>query len=117
MNENYFLTNILSNEDSPFICNYYFNLDIPSYPLQPIYSDFHRQSVSEIFFTDERFTMLDMLNFTEQLVIALITQYLDKGFLHRDIKSGNILLNRRVIQIIDHGSVYPFETPIKIETI
>lgn len=59
--------------------------------------------------------MLDIVNFSEQLIMALIGQYLDKGFLHRDIKSGNILLSRGIIQIIDNGAVYPFDNPIHNE--
>lgn len=54
--------------------------------------------------------MLDILYFAKQIVIALIDEYQTYNFLHRDLKPDNILLSKGVIQIIDHGSAYPFET-------
>ncbi len=78
-----------------------------------LYSDFHKKSVHDTFYSDQLFTMLDILNFAEQIVIALINDYLDKGFMHRDIKSGNILLHHGVIQIIDNGSIYLFDSHFK----
>jgi len=52
--------------------------------------------------------MLDILNFTQQVLAALETYYIrKKSLLHRDIKAGNIMWKDGVIQIIDHGSIYP----------
>ncbi len=34
---------------------------------------------------------------------------MERGFIHRDIKAQNILLNiHKIIQIIDHASVFPY---------
>ena len=53
--------------------------------------------------------MSDIINFAEQVLIALDDFYLSLGFLHRDIKDLNILISEDgVIKIIDHGSVYPY---------
>jgi serine/threonine protein kinase len=55
------------------------------------------------------YTMSDMINFAEQVLIALKDFYLSVGFLHRDLKDLNILISDDgVIKIIDNGSVFPY---------
>lgn len=47
-------------------------------------------------------------------MLGLIGFYLNRGYLNRDIKEENILINKnKVIQIIDHGSIFLFKTKTK----
>lgn len=42
---------------------------------------------------------------------GLISFFLNLGYLNRDVKEENILINKqKVIQIIDLGSPFPFKT-------
>lgn len=54
--------------------------------------------------------MLDIINFGLQVAQGLILFFLDNGFIHRDIKALNIMIDRKnkIIQIIDHGSIMYF---------
>lgn len=66
-----------------------------------------------MFYQGRCFTLLDVINFGEQLMIGLIGFYLNLDYLHRDVKELNILVSSEgVIQIIDNGSVYQFKKQI-----
>ena len=43
-------------------------------------------------------------------MLGLLGFYLNLGYLNRDVKEENILINKeKVIQIIDQGSIFPYK--------